>query len=196
VNWTSYASCAAILLVFLSIPSASGYFYSQPSEAKRFSECGEAGCVYDVTVGGNTFPLWYDIVNDIGSPDARTAEITEVTADTEKKALTISLTATHWGKLYVGIPRDLLDASDGTQDTSYIVLMNGQDAGNDVVEVTRILGTSDDVRVLSIRYGQGQKQIEIVGTQIVPEFGLGMLVATLAMIGAVGATIYASRRIV
>jgi hypothetical protein len=104
-----------------------------------------------------------------------------MSVDTSKKALVIDLDATYWGTLYVSLPRSLLDASEGGKDAKYTVLVNGQDAGNN--------------RVLSIRYGAGEKQIEIIGTQIAPEFGPITIVMAAAILGTVGMTILARRRL-
>lgn len=200
MNWTSYASLVSAILLgaIFAAPSASAYFYSQTPESRLSSECGETGCFYDVTVEGNTFSVQYDIANDRGTPDSRTAQITEIVVDTGKKALVIDLNATYWGILYINVPRGLLDASDGGQDTEYTVFVNGQDVSDNVIEITKYVNNNagDGNRVLSISYSQGQKQIEIIGTQIAPEFGpITAMIMGAAISGIIGVTIFARRRL-
>jgi cellulose biosynthesis protein BcsQ len=123
-------------------------------------------------------------------------QFTAMSADTGKKALVIDLDATYWGTLYINLPRSLLDASEGGRDTKYTVLVNGQDAGNNAVKVTKYVDAGEGNRVLSIKYSAGEKQIEIIGTQIAPEFGSMTIVVAAAILGTVGMTILARRRLV
>jgi hypothetical protein len=56
-----------------------------------------------------------------------------------KKTLVIDFNATQSGKLYVNLPRSLLDALQDGEDIKYTVFVDGRDASADVVEVTKFV---------------------------------------------------------
>lgn len=85
------------------------------------------------------------------------------------------------GSLTLDLPRDFIDAkkSDGTDD-DYLVFIDG-------AEVRPEESSSDsDSRVLKINFEEGDSDIEVIGTFVVPEFG------SIALFVLVVSTILAS----
>ena len=82
--------------------------------------------------------------------------------------------------LTITLPRDLIDAKINGEDDSFFVLIDGEET-SDVSEET----TSTD-RTLTIHFQDGAEEIEIIGTQIVPEFGaIAALVLAVAIISII-----------
>jgi predicted secreted protein with PEFG-CTERM motif len=103
-----------------------------------------------------------------------------ITADVEAKSLLISIQTTSDGVLTITLPRDLIDAKINGEDDSFFVLIDGEET-SDVSEET----TSTD-RTLTIQFQDGAEEIEIIGTQIVPEFGaIAALVLAVAIISII-----------
>ncbi len=145
--------------------------------------------VYTINAGGEgTFVVNYIIKG--GS--VKTIEI-----DSDSLALVITLDATSDGSIVVTLPRDLIDAKkpasltpddilagktvapEDLEDDKFFVLIGGEEAS--------FKETKDkDSRTLSIGFAAGDTQIEIIGTQIVPEFGaIAALVLAVAIISVI-----------
>ncbi len=79
----------------------------------------------------------------------------------------------------ITMPRALIDAKTSTGDDQFFVLVDGADT--DFTESK----TSTD-RTVTVSFQQGTQQIEIIGTQVVPEFGgLSFIVLVAAIISIV-----------
>ncbi|MGI0062246.1 MAG: PEFG-CTERM sorting domain-containing protein, partial [Nitrosotalea sp.] len=94
-------------------------------------------------------------------------------------SLVISLQTTGAGNMTITLPRTLVDAKTGGVDDQFFVLEDG--ANIDFQESK----TNAD-RTLLISFPDGTEKIEIIGTQVVPEFGsLAVIIITVAIIGAI-----------
>ncbi len=105
---------------------------------------------------------------------------TGATLSTSSKALTVNIQSTSDGQITLKIPRTVLDAKAGAKDDSFFVLVDGQekDSFTDTPTAT--------IRTLTIPFGAGTEQIEIIGTQIVPEFGpIAALVLAIAIVSII-----------
>ena len=93
------------------------------------------------------------------------AKATGAMLSTSSKTLTVNLQGTSDGQITLSIPRKVLDAKSGVNDDNFFVLTNGQeqDSFTDTPSAT--------VRTLTIPFGAGTEQIDIIGTQAIPEFG-------------------------
>lgn len=89
------------------------------------------------------------------------------------------------GELTIKLPRELIDAQFDNMDDDFIVLVNGEDLGYDEIS------TDENSRTLEIPVPAGTEEIEIIGTNVVPEFGI---IAVLVLATAVGGTVLASKR--
>ena len=99
---------------------------------------------------------------------------TGATLSASSKTLSVSIQSTSDGQLVLKIPRSVLDAKSGASDDSFFVMVNGQ-------EVDSFTDTpSATTRTLTIPFIAGSEQVEVIGTQAIPEFG-----AVAAMVLAV-----------
>jgi predicted secreted protein with PEFG-CTERM motif len=77
------------------------------------------------------------------------------------------------------MPRSLIDAKVGTGDDQFFVLVDGADT-----DFTESKTNTD--RTVTVSFPQDTQQIEIIGTQVVPEFGgLAFVVLVVAIISIV-----------
>ena len=90
-------------------------------------------------------------------------KILNIITDVQSKEMMISVQSTSNGILTIDLPRVLIDAKENGSDTHYIVLANNH--GVDFKELA-----TADYRELTISFRNGTNTIEIIGTQVVPEF--------------------------
>ena len=111
--------------------------------------------------------------------------VKDMTIDQQSISLIVSINSTSDGSITLHIPRTLIDAktSSGTDD-SFIILIDG-------AEVKPQSESSDSsYRTLTIQFLQGDQDIEIIGTQIIPEFGpiaamvLAIAITTIIVVSA------------
>ncbi len=107
-----------------------------------------------------------------------------ITADVGAKSLLVSIQTTdpNGGVLKLTLPRALIDAKvTATEDDNFFVLIDGEESS----DATETETTSTD-RTLTIPFQDGTEEIEIIGTQIVPEFGaIAALVLAVAIISII-----------
>lgn len=118
--------------------------------------------------------------------------ITKIEVDPEFTSLiiTVKTSATEDGILDITLPRELIDARTGQgrtgDDDKFIVLVDGNES--DKANETATTATE---RSLSIPVPAGTEEIEIIGTVVIPEFGI---LAAFVLAAAVGAIIVVSRK--
>ncbi|VVC05221.1 Uncharacterised protein [uncultured archaeon] len=108
------------------------------------------------SVDGTNFTVQYDMTN---------GNVLGMKTDSQSKSLLVAIQTTNDGVLTLVLPRALIDAKAGNQDNAYFVLLDEQEA-----DFSETNTTSTD-RTLSIPFVAGTEEIEIMGTQILPEFG-------------------------
>lgn len=125
-----------------------------------------------IKVDGTDLSVKYSITN---------GKVLGIKADIQSKSLIVSIQTTGDGVLTITLPRALINATLPTgQDDKYYVLVDGQEADFQETSTT----TTD--RTLSIPFTDGTQEIEIIGTQIVPEFGpIAALVLAIAIISII-----------
>ena len=104
-----------------------------------------------------------------------------MTIDAQSLSVIVSVNSTSDGIITVQLPRALIDAKTNSgQDDAFIILIDG-------AEVKPQSESSDNnFRNLTIQFLQGDQDIEIIGTQIVPEFGpIAALVLTIAIVSII-----------
>ena len=106
--------------------------------------------------------------------------VKDMVIDFEGLSLIVSIDSTSDGTITLKIPRELMDAKTTSGDDDvFIVLIDGAE-----VEAQQTATTSS--RTLTINFLQGDSDIEIIGTQIVPEFGaIAALVLAVAIISII-----------
>ena len=124
-----------------------------------------------IVIEGQSYNATYKITN---------GKVLGIIPDTSSKSITIRVEPTGNGTILITLPRSLMDAKNNAQDSQFIVQNNGVPTS---FNETRADTTS---RTLAIPFGLDVKQITIIGTQIVPEFGpVALLILTIAMLSII-----------
>jgi predicted secreted protein with PEFG-CTERM motif len=135
---------------------------------------GEISCTpqqISATIGTELHCIDYSINN---------GTVSGATLDLASKALVVNIQAVNDGQITLNIPRSVLDAKSGTNDSTFAVLIDGEQ-----VEQFTDSPTADR-RDVTIPFQAGSEKIEIIGTQIVPEFGpIAALVLAIAIISII-----------
>jgi len=109
--------------------------------------------------------------------------VNSMTIDAKSISLIVSINSTsgNGGSITLQIPRTLMDAKTSSgQDDSFIILIDGAEVK------PQSESANGDYRTLTIPFLQGDQDIEIIGTQIVPEFGpIAALVLAIAIISII-----------
>ena len=92
------------------------------------------------------------------------ATIEDMRVDSADTSLVLLINSTGDGNLVVDLPRSLIDAKAGSGDDQFIVLVD--DTYSSFHE-----DKSGTDRTLTIPFAVGSQRIEVIGTQVVPEFG-------------------------
>lgn len=135
---------------------------------------------------GNVFNVRYELTN---------GSITSIEVDPEFTSIIIFMrtSATMDGTLTITLPRQLIDARerigmtgpDAGADDEFIVLRDG-----DMVDYQETETTATS-RTLVIQVPAGTEEIEIIGTYVIPEFGI---IAALILAMGIGALVVLSRK--
>jgi predicted secreted protein with PEFG-CTERM motif len=139
--------------------------------------------IFEVDVGDQgTFDVEYSITG---------GTVKDMTIDFEGLALIVSIDSTSDGKVTLKIPRELIDAktSSGTDDV-FIILIDGS-------EVEAKQEALSNLRILTIGFLEGDSDIEIIGTQVVPEFSaVAALILAVAIISIIAVSAKTRLRLV
>lgn len=110
--------------------------------------------------------------------------VKSMTIDAQSISLIVSVNSTSDGSITLHMPRTLIDAKTSSgQDDSFIILIDG-------AEVKPQSESSDsNFRTLTVPFLQGDQDIEIIGTQVIPEFGpIAAAVLAVAIISIIAVT--------
>jgi predicted secreted protein with PEFG-CTERM motif len=118
--------------------------------------------------------------------------IKDMTIDAQSISLDVSVNSTSDGTITLQMPRTLIDAKTNTGlDESFIILIDGAEVKS------QSESSSSDSRTLTIPFLQGDQNIEIIGTQIVPEFGpIAALVLAIAIVSIIAVSAKTGLRLV
>lgn len=111
-------------------------------------------------------------------------KLLSITADLDENeniipSLIISIEAVHDGSLILTIPRSVADHTTNGVDGEFIVLIDGQN-----VTFDETVSSTD--RTLSIQFSADIKEIKIIGTYVVPEFGaIALMIFSIAVISTI-----------
>ena len=141
------------------------------------SETVETTTIFEVNAGSRgTFDVRYTI---------KGGTVESMVVDQNKFALIVQIDSTDEGTISLNLPREFIGAEkqDG-KDERFIILIGGKQ-----VEYQESVVHSDS-REITVDFEQGDSDIEIIGTYVVPEFG-AIVMAVLA--AGVMVTILAAR---
>lgn len=141
------------------------------------SEVVETTTNFEVDAGSHgTFDVEYTI---------KGGTVKDMIVDSDIFALIVQIDSTDEGKIDLDLPREFIGAEkqDGKDDT-FIVLIDGVEVPYQESVV------HSDSRVITINFEQGDSDIEIIGTYIVPEFGT---IAMMILLVGIMATVVLTR---
>ncbi len=116
----------------------------------------------------------------------RGATIKDMIVDSEILAIIVILETDDDGSITLQLPRESIDAKKaGDLDDKYIILIDGAEVAY------REITTNSESRTITIEFEEGDSDIEIIGTFVVPEFG--NIVMIILVIGIIS-TILVSRK--
>ena len=137
--------------------------------APVFAQTSQQYSVKD-TQSGQSFVVNYGITG---------ATLDSVSINHQDTSVIVYIKSTSDGNLTIAMPRALIDAKAGTGDDQFFVLVDGADT--DFTESK----TNID-RTVTVSFPQDTQQIEIIGTQVIPEFGgLAFVVLVVAIVSIV-----------
>ena len=101
---------------------------------------------------------------------------------TEANSLVVSIVATDDGSITLTIPRTILESTDSAtaNDSNVFVLVDYEES-----EGYDITTTSID-RIITIEFAKGTKEIELIGTWVIPEFGtVAAMILIIALVSVI-----------
>src|SRR5574340_1117487 len=104
-----------------------------------------------------------------------------MTIDAQSLSVIVSVNSTSDGTISLQLPRALIDAKTNSgQDDAFIILIDGAEVKS------QSESANNDFRNITVQFLQGDQDIEIIGTQIVPEFGpIAALVLAIAIVSII-----------
>lgn len=130
---------------------------------------GEALGFKQVTIDDNTFDIGVNMADNISS----------IYIDQENNSLVLSLeNIDEDTTLEITLPRELIDAKEDGNDKPFVVMVDG-----DIVDVQE--DKADNERKLTIPLTANSREVRIIGTQVVPEFGIIALLILTIGIGSI-----------
>ncbi len=140
--------------------------------------CPAGSCII-VEFEDNKVPVKYKLTN---------GSLRSIEVDPDFTSIVLSISQASDGELTITLPRKLIDAlSDSCtgDDDEFITLIDGEEQTAEETDTTK----TD--RTLMVQIPGGAEEVEIIGTCVIPEFGI---IAPLVLAAAVGAIIVASRK--
>jgi len=142
---------------------------------------GEYTEIYEVKIpkGGGTFDVFYTM---------KGGDVTGMELNQKNLSLVVNIDTNTDGVLEIKLLRDNIDSLSGNGlDIDYIVLVYEKD--NSVIPIQteyKKIDKNDDYRALSIPIKNNDVKVEIIGTQVIPEFGtIAMIVLAVAIVSII-----------
>ena len=120
--------------------------------------------IYQYTIDEHVYDLDYDFSGDILA----------MQIDPELRSFLIGIQNEDDNQFIIKIPKEMISA----QNDDFVILVDG-------IEVEYGLESSNDVNIFSIPLFIGAQEIEIIGTNVIPEFPIGVLVILVATMSSV-----------
>lgn len=131
---------------------------------------------YEVRHDGNTF----EVMNSVSDGGMLTG--IQVFPDVGSILITMETNLEEGSELRIVLPRALIDATEQGNDSQFLVIVDGEDTEYEETRAT------DTAREILIPLPEGTSEVEIFGTQVVPEFpvAFGIMSIIFAAIIAAG----------
>jgi hypothetical protein len=161
VRFANYLALAGAVIVLLVNIMPTPIYGQQGSEELQSYEVNQDGHSFDVSA----------FLSNGGS-------LTGVQVFPETGSILISIetgSEDDPSELRIVLPRELIDARDGENDSEFFIIVEGEEA-----EYTE-LRTTETEREIEVSVTGGATQVEIFGTHIVPEFQVGLVVLPISL---------------
>ncbi len=148
------------------------FFVSLVLSVGMVSAYGQTPTMDTMRVQNTNYSISYQLTN---------GQVTNATALVDAKSILILVSGSGKGVLTVTIPRTIMDAKVGAQDSVFIVSDDGVPAQfqESKTDVNRTL-------TIPFSYSTNPEKLQITGTQIVPEFGtIASLVLIMSIISMI-----------
>ena len=109
---------------------------------------------YQYSIDEHTFDLEYHF----------SGNVLAMQIDQELRSFLIGIEDTIGGQFVISIPNEMISAQNG----DFVVLVDG-------IDVEYGLESSEDINTFAIPLFSGAQEIEIIGTNVIPEFPIGVL---------------------
>jgi hypothetical protein len=147
-------------ILTLSIILLLTVFYSFPSVfAQDGSPSAQDFKTYEATYGGQTFEVRAAVSNN--------ASISSITVFPDSGSIILNFdegSILQQSELTIQLPRELIDSKNGSADSEFLVIVDGFEATYNDIQ------TTDTARLIKFSLPEGTTEIEIFGTQVLPEF--------------------------
>lgn len=129
---------------------------------------------YEVTYEGNDFEIRAAMSNNAG------IEGVEVYPEYGSILLTLGEgSEIEDNELTILLPRGLIDSKEDNEDADFLIIVDGFDVEYEEIQTTAA------ARTLRFSLPSDAIEIEIFGSQVIPEFPFGAMIATSATIGMI-----------
>jgi predicted secreted protein with PEFG-CTERM motif len=129
------------------------------------------------TENSGTFDIQYTI---------RGGTLLDILIDKNIFGLIIKIDAPDEGKIVLDLPRKFIDAEkQNGKDEVFIILIEKENKG--IVETTYEETKSySEIRTITINFEEGDSEIQVIGTYVIPEFGtMVMIILTIGIIASI-----------
>jgi len=134
--------------------------------------------IFEVNAGNSgTFDVLYTIRGGI---------ISDISVDENIFGLVVKIDASDEGKIILDLPRKFIDAEkQNGKDDVFIILVEKQNG--EIIETVYEEETShSEIRKITIGFEEGDSQIQIIGTYMIPEFGaIVMVILTIGIMASI-----------
>ena len=148
------------------------FFYIPNSEVLTTSN------IFEVDAGSSgTFDLSYTI---------RGGTLSDISIDENIFGLVLQINASDDGRIILDLPRQYIDAEkQNGKDEVFIILIEKQNG--EIIETSYQEETTySEIRTLTINFEEGDSEIQIIGTYVIPEFGtIAMIILTVGIMASV-----------
>ena len=125
----------------------------------------KSSAVFPVQIpNSGTFDVGYTI---------RGGEVFSIIMDQERYSLTVTLQNVNSnGNIILKLPTESFDAKTDGENIDFIVLISKENDSAEQVQVEyEEVGTGDDYRTIRIPLEEGDSEVVVIGTYVIPEFG-------------------------
>lgn len=130
-----------------------------------------------------TFDVWYTMKGGI---------VNSIELNQNELALELGITMNTDGTLDIQIPRDSIDAiRQNGQDESFIVIIYAEGIDDPIQTDYTEKENNSEFRTISVPIKNGDEKIQIIGTKVIPEFGV--MIQLVLIIAVITTMIFGSR---